>query len=54
MAGIGATANDESYARLAQMISMHGYTDVEKVNEECYVHLGPSQIKSVTIQFSKQ
>lgn len=52
-APLGAPANDEFYAKLAQGVCVSGYTDVDKVTDERYVHLSPSQIKSVTIQFSK-
>lgn len=48
---IGAPANDPAYATMCQQISICGYTDIEKVNDKCYTHIAPSQIKTVSLQF---
>jgi hypothetical protein len=52
-APIGATANDQFYAKLCQAISASGYTDPDTVTETNYTHLAPSQIKTVSVTFEK-
>lgn len=51
---LGAKANDQTYAMLCQTIAMNGYTDVDKTNEEQYVHIAPSQISRVAVEFINQ
>lgn len=49
----GAPANDPQYAQLCQIICVSGYTDVDNTNDKQYVHIAPSQIKSVKLSFEK-
>jgi hypothetical protein len=49
---IGAPANDERYALICQAISVNGYTDIDLVSETRYVHIAPSQIETVSIEFT--
>lgn len=53
IAPLGSPANDEAYAKLCQAISANGYTDPDRVTEESYTHIAPSQIQDVTITIQK-
>ena len=48
----GAPANDPGYATVCQQISICGYTDPENVSDTLYTHIAPSQIKTVSLQFT--
>lgn len=53
IAPLGSDANHEDYAKFCQAVCIHGYTDIEKVNDKQYTHVSPFNIAYVTVKFEK-
>lgn len=49
--GFSTPADDQIYATVCLTICTSGFTDTEKTNAGCYTHIGPANIKEVSISF---
>ncbi len=48
---IGEPANSQLYAQICASIAAGGYTNPDVTDEKQYVHIAPSQIRTVKIVF---
>jgi hypothetical protein len=51
---IGVPANDTAYAMLCLTVCLHGCSDPELTSEKQYVHIAPSFIQTVAVEFRSQ